>query len=365
MKIKDKLNNLASKQEIHDLSNDIINKVDTSKVVVEKPVIVPRRSVKWVPILAGAMALAVVVGVGVTIPFVVNNGNSQGGGNITPTTPTTETTTETESNSITQEEFDEYEKIISYLGSAKEMDAYNIINIVKSFNNITYDVVNPAPVDNTKMTADEEQALVNDIDNYFYNIEEMLGIKKVTCASSINISTKYAYAKVITIDNAYSIYFNEEIIEEKNKGKTNYKYKAEMNGIVVYADKEYPFEGTLSYGDSKYQYLNTVHISDTEYVLVDEKFKPTENLFTYTYYNNGEEVKKIIVDQNLNDDGTTNKLSLQNQYTKIESFVLEDDRIACKIKSRESDYVYITKNETDDNVVYTYTFKNSNKEYLK
>jgi len=376
MKIKNMLKEKANKQEINDLQKEILAKVDTSKVL-DEPIIVPRRSVKWVPIFAGAFALVAAFTLGISIPFMTNGFNNSKD-NITNVVETGTGTPKTTEENITGNNTNTtvididteanvtIDEMQTYLSKMENQQSYNIINVASSFANLNFDEVTLDDV-SKKMTVSEEKALVNDLSSYMYNIEEMLGIKNApTCNRSNNTNTSYDYNDKIVVssnDSNYIIYLTEEIISEKNINKVNYKVNSAINGIININDSNYSFVGTYSYKDNVFEYNTRVILDENTYVEVNEKFKnkpnDKENLFTYNYYQNNELKKSIIVDQNLNSDYSTKSLKFKNSYTYIGSITVDNENIICKIQSRDGEILTIT----NDNGGYTYTFKNSTNKY--
>lgn len=376
MKIKNMLKEKANKQEINDLQKEILSKVDTSKVL-DEPIIAPRRSVKWVPIFAGAFALVAAFTLGISIPFMTNGFNNSKD-NITNVVETGTGTPKTTEENITGNNTNTtvididteanvtIDEMQTYLSKMENQQSYNIINVASSFANLNFDEVTLDDV-SKKMTVSEEKALVNDLSSYMYNIEEMLGIKNApTCNRSNNTNTSYDYNDKIVVssnDSNYIIYLTEEIISEKNINKVNYKVNSAINGIININDSNYSFVGTYSYKDNVFEYNTRVILDENTYVEVNEKFKnkpnDKENLFTYNYYQNNELKKSIIVDQNLNSDYSTKSLKFKNSYTYIGSITVDNENIICKIQSRDGEILTIT----NDNGGYTYTFKNSTNKY--
>lgn len=365
MKIKNMLKEKANKQEINDLQKEILAKVDTSKVL-DAPILAPRRNIKWVPIFAGAFALVAVFALGISIPFMTNgfNNSKDNNTNVVETgRPHITEDTQYYTGDVDNITIDEMQ---SYLSKMENQQTYNIINVAESFSKLNFDEVT-LDTANKKMTVSEEKALVNDLSNYMYNIEEMLGIKETpTCNKTDNTNTEYEFDNkiVVSSDNSnYIIYLTEDIISEKNINEVNYKVNSAINGVISINDKNYSFVGTYNYKDNVFEYNTKVDLDNNTYVVVNEKFKnktnDKENIFTYKYYQNGEEKKTIIVDQNLNLDYSTKSLKFQNGYTEIGSITADNNNIICNIKSRDGDVLTITNN----NGGYSYTFKNSNNKY--
>ena len=350
MNIKNKLKDLASKQEINDLHNDIINKVDTSKVL-EEPIIVPKRNIRLFPILLGAASLVLVFAIGLSIPFLTNGFNSKPAQTTIPDRPVV-TNSET-----TLDDFDFSEFTIqpqNFLNAMATQEAFNIVNVVNSFDNITFSNVELDTSEKKKMTVSEEQELVNDVDTNINNIEYMLKLKKSpTCVSKDNEDTKYNYNTRIDVssnESNYQMYLTEIVVEEKNIGEVNYKANKDYDGIIVSNNKEYKFNGTLRLTKNAFQYNTEVIIGDNKSVKVYEKFGTKENEFIYNYYDKTDldniKTKTITIKQLLNDDGSTKKVTFQNQYTEIESFINNKNTyINCKIKSRNTDYLSININD--------------------
>ena len=90
-----------------------------------------------------------------------------------------------------------------------------------------------------------------------------------------------------------------------------------------------------------------------KYISVREDLAST-NYFRYEYYGlNDELLKYVDIEQK------KTEIDFQNAYDKTVLKLNPDNSINCKIKSRNSDKLTITKSENS----YTYTFKNSGNVY--
>lgn len=365
MKIKNELKNLASKQEIHDLQSNILNKVDTSKVLNDS-FVERKRSIKLVPILAGAFALLLVFGLGISIPFITNSLNSNNPVETKPIETNPNTTTVVENNNPI--DFSNYstEYVNQYFSAMQTQEVHNIINVAGMLQNITYDEVTLDTSAKQKMTVSEETAIVNDLNNYISNIEEMLGMR-ATSIISREATEENEYSNKISVKSLpldYVIYFNEDIIEEKNINEVNYKSNSIIQGVITCGSNRYKFNGTFRLTKTAFEYETRVELDSNKYVIVKEQFKSSENIFKYSFFdknvNKSESIKEIIVDQKLNEDGTTREIDFQNSYTKLASIKPDTTGyISCKIKGRDGDSISITKNVNQ----YIYTFNNSNNKF--
>jgi len=368
MKIKNELKNLASKQEIHDLQSNILNKVDTSKVLNDS-FVERKRSIKLVPILAGAFALLLVFVLGISIPFITNSLNSNNPVETKPieTTPITNPITENVTSNDSPIDFSSYstEYVDQYFSAMEIQEVHNIINVAGMLQNITYDEVTLDTSAKQKMTVSEETAIVNDLNNYISNIEEMLGMRNSSSPSKEKIDEN-GYSNKINVSSLpldYVIYYNEQIIEEKNINEINYKSNSSIQGVIKCGEKSYKFNGTFRLTKTAFEYETRVELTSNKYVIVKEQFKSSENIFKYSFFDkniNSDSIKDIIVDQKLNEDGTTREIDFQNSYTKLASIKADNTGyISCKIKGRDGDSISITKKVNQ----YIYTFNNSNNNY--
>ena len=359
MNIKNKLKDLANKQEINDLHENIISKVDTSKVL-DDPLIIPTRRFRLFPLILGAASFVMVFAIGLAIPFMVNGVNTKPAQTNIPTEPVV-------TNPPTETMVDEFDfsvltiKPQNFLNTMESQEAYNIVNVVNTFNNITFSNVSLDTAEKPHMTESEEIELVNDINNNISNIEYMLGLKaSPSCISSENTNTKYDYATLVDVKE-------EVVVEEKNIGEINYKSNKDYDGIIVSGNNEYSFSGSLRLTKNAFEYNTTVIIDNNKYVKVYEKFGTRENEFIYNYYDKSDveniKTKTITINQLLNEDGTTKKVSFENLYTDLDYIRNgENNYLSCKIKSRDSEMLSI--NLVDGNK-YEYRFKNSDNTYLK
>lgn len=345
--IKSKLKMLANKQEIHDLSNSIINNVDKSRVIIA-----PERKRRGLGLYTAflsvltASTLVLFVGVLGAVKKGSNNNSSEMDNELNLTAETV--------NEIYNKEF------------------YNIVNVANSFNEISFATVE-FNTENKRMTESEERILVSDINNYIYNIEDMFGLTNPTSSTMINnANSLIEYDKIINVNgpyHSYEMYYSENIISEKNIGKANYKLNANYVGLLCANSYEYEISGNKKIENGKIEFITKINQDEYNYVVVSEIFGSTQNTFRYDYYlNNNNTGRYIIVEQKLNDDGSTREIYIKNGQRLDSSDVNYDSTILTmgdehyiegKIKSRDGDYVYIEK----DNSNFTYTFKNSKNSY--
>ena len=367
-KIKEKLINASNKQEIHDLSSNIINKVDTSKVLV--PTDAVRRKPRWVPVLLSAIPLTAVFLLGLSIPFITNGVKNNNGKNpgktVDPITPI-----ETVDDSIDFSNIS-YEEAMEFMSMMESHDVYNIITAANTFDKLTYDNVILDDASKPRMTESEENQLVNDISLYMPTIEAMFGLREEpTCIKKNNNNESFEYSKKIEVrakDFNYDIYLDEIILGEKNVGEANYKSDSSVNGVVVIEASEYEFNGTFKYVETKtnkyFEYVNVVTLSNNRTVKVKEVFKKDRCEYTYTYSDDINNIdREIFIEQKIDlETSETREVSFKNGYTSVGSIKqTEKDYLRCKIQSRDSDYIIVSKDEDS----YKYVFNNSKNEYLK
>ena len=354
--IKEMLLKAARDQKINDNSKAIISNVDTSKVIISQKK-APRR-LRFAPYaLVGIASAVIMVGIGFAIGSTatsVNTVDSPAG------------------------QFDDFETMTQFITGSQAVEYYNIVNVASILDDFTYDVVTRSTT-SKNMTTEEEASLVNDVDLYMYNLEEMLGLTTPSQPVLIENGNNYHNYKndvcVKLSNDNYHIYFDEEILKEENKGETNYKLKSIITGSILVENNEYQFTGTrdIKNGASIYStkiYLDSEDSSD--YFLINEEFNTNENEFTYEAYIDDVRVKYIDVEQSLNTDGSTDSVYLRklldpskdvesNNMNQV-TFALSDTHyMAGKLKSRNGDYIYVDKNESS----YEYSFKNSLNKYIK
>lgn len=366
--IKFMLKEAANKQEISDLQERILSNVDITKIKEEpKSVALPKRKFNFFPLaMAGVATAALVLTLSITIGVMNNNTNTNN-----PVNPTVDPNPPVV--------FDEIEmtKLETFYSSFTVNDAPNMINIVNTFNNISYDVVDGRIVDSNKnLKPDMEQAIVNDVNPYIYNIEDMLNLTENTTSTlKANTNQDYDYKYLIEVTNLnykYYIYYNETLTEEKNADKTNYKYKADLTGKVVSGDNVYDFTGEKRIKNSKLTYTTNITVANNESVSVTEIFTVNHDFtinydkFEYRYsYQNGENVKNVEITENFKNEKIDNIRFIANKG-KMNEFKMtittkDNAYINCSIDGRNSEVLSITNNNGE----YTYKFKNSNNEYKK
>ena len=345
--IKKKLIMASENQKINDLSSKIIDKVDTSRVIIK-----PKAQKKKIPYyFIGKLAIfsAGVAGIlmlGISFGKINDKNNNNIG--------------------IEESQFDIDEVTLNtYLDKIETQETYNIVNIAHAIENINiFDVEEGL---DKNLTKSQEEALVNDINQYIYNIEDMRGLTpKVECISTNNLDINYNYSDKITINSpyySYNLYITERIIEESNVGEATYKSNSIIEGVIVIGEKEYSIIGTKIIKNGTIEYTNKIIIDNDNYINVKELFKEKlndkDNEFTYEYHI-GNKTKTITVTQKRDLDGNTTKIHFDNGYNKIEDiYNNEENYLACKIKSSNSDILYINKNLD----TFSYKFKNSGNEY--
>ncbi len=355
--IKKMLKKLSEDQEIHDIQKLILDNVDKTKVLNPEPVrkpLAPRKRRFVFPVLMGALATAAFV---VTFVLAFNFKNN---------TP------------IIYDDVN-FEFAEAYYSNFTTIDADNMINIVNTFNNISYVEVPDTTVSEKKhnLTPELEESIVNDVDAYRYNLEEMLGKITPNHTQSLNENPNYNYKKVIDVTNGnyeHHIYFTENILEVIESDESSFRYKSELNGVIVSGSNQYTFTGIKRIKRTRLSYELTINIDDNNYVEVKEQYDINSDLtinyktFNYDYiYHSNDNVKNVRIEQKFNDDKSTKEISFvanegKSNEVKMTFKPKDDYYMYSSIKSRESEELYITKN---DNNSYTYKFRNSKNEYTR
>ena len=282
--IKNKLIEAANKQQINDLSDEIIRKVDTTKVLNSTPS--RKKSFNFAPfIFAGATACTLAVVIGVSIGLNVNRG--------------------TNTNNPTNSAFDftntSSEEVQRLLNKISTQESYNIINIANSLDVVLDDVKNNnASIEEGIMNPEIEIALAKDFNPYIYNIEAMYDLyDPIVSTVSNNTNSLYSYEKDLKIVSPYyeyHLYYDEVITEQKNANEDNYKEKSDIDGIIICGFNAYDFETHKTIKNDTVEYKSTIYVSTTKYVEIDSKFTTDRNIYTYTYYNDNE-TKEVNIEQ--------------------------------------------------------------------
>lgn len=331
--IKAMLLEKANKQTIHDLSDKIISNVDTSKVVIA-PIKESRLGIRNISIISSSVVLCACA-VAVMAVTLANDDS---------TTPLDNTSTLTR---ITSDE-----QVISTYAQ----EAYTLANLALSFNDVSYITPELDTITNY-MTVSEEEYLVNDLDAYITNIEAMLGLVEISYSCYNNYSIEYAYEYMLNITSPYfeyTFYFNDEVTDVKNEDKPNYKVDSNLTGIIVDGNNVYDVVGSKRIENGSQEFNMQINIGNN-YITVREDFSDN-NYYRYEYYDNNDNLLKYIdIDQK------SNEIDFRNAYDKTVIKLNNDNSIHCKIKSRNSDYLDIVKEDG----LYKYTFKNSSNVYIK
>ena len=382
--IKKMLKKLSEDQEIHDIQKLILDNVDKSKVLNSEPKIKPlapkkRRFV--FPVLLGALATAVFV-VTFVIAFNFKNNNPENnpiepnpnvpvepGDIIDPTEPA-EIDVVYDDVSIDVAE--------AFYSNFTTIDASNMINIVNTFNKVSYVEVTDTTINEKKhyLTPELEESIVDDVDAYRFNLEEMLGKVSSTRTQALNENPNYSYKKVIDVINdsfEHHIYFTENILEVVESDESSFRYKSELNGVIVSGSHEYSFTGIKRIKKSRLSYEINIIIDENNYVEVKEQYDINSDLtinyktFNYNYiYHSNDFIKNVRIIQKFDLDKTTKEvefISNEGKSNEVKMTFKPNNTYYLKssIKSRESDELYISKNDNS----YTYKFKNSNNEYVR
>ena len=351
--IKFLLKEAANRQEISDLSDKIISNVDVTKINRPSSIKAPRR-IKVFPLILGVMATALVV----------------------TTTVITSLSGTNSVNTVTYSDIT-MSSLQRFYSDFTVNDTPNMINIVNTFNNISYEEVDGRVVDgDKKLKLDMENAIVNDLNAFIFNIEDMLGLENNDSLLTANTNPLYDYKYLVTYtntNNSYYIYYDETVVEEKNIEKDNYKYKADLIGEIILGDNSYLFTGEKRIKNSKLSYVTNIKLSDDKNVRVSEvytinpDFTINYNQFEYNYsYTNLNETKNIEIVQKFGADGEVSNVRFIANRGRYDEYKLTFTNDATRyikgaFDSRDKYEIYISKNNSG----YTYTFKNSNNTYLK
>ena len=350
--LKNKLIQAANKQEISDLSDNIISKVDITKV--KAPVYKAERNYKALPFAFGGIALAsAVVAVGVAIGLNSNNGTKPTNNGIIDNGATLDVDDPVDFTDITSEET---RQLLSQISTR---ETYNMINAAYNFNNITFGTFETS--EDSSMTPSMEEALANDFNDYIYNIEDMFNIVEPTvCAVTKNKNINYDYSYDLEVRSPYynyHIYYSETYIEKKNENQVNYKENSTLVGVIVLNGYTYNFETSKTIKNDNVDF-NTKIIKGDNQIELRSLFTSDRYKFTYTY-KYGENVKDVYIEQKIKDGNTTEiEFNSRNKTFQLVVKAQEDNSLECKIKSRNDSFTVVRENNH-----YNYLFKNSQKIY--
>lgn len=361
--IKQKLRVLADKEEIKDFSNEIISKVDTSNVYLNKPAKVRHKAFKFV--LSGTLATACAV-------LLVALGISVGLNN------------NTHSNSIVDDSDDvisyvSKEDVIKYLDDVETKEYYNMVNVASNLDEFTkfYFLEKSS---SKELSTTEEEVIVSNISAYIYNMEDMFGLleKDVKAFYKENkIDNGYKYD--LQIDSSYysyHVYYNETVINQKELDGQIVKLNSNTEGKIVLEDVTYAFTGNKIIKNNKITFTTKILIDENKTIEISETFGEKENEYIYSFVSNSKTVKKIEVVDKLNTEGVSEKIKTnyiwingeldsktngESNDCKIEIDFTKgtDSYIDGAFKSKNKNHVYINKT----NNTFTYTFKNSKNKY--
>jgi hypothetical protein len=370
--IKNMLKAAANKQNIHDLDKEIINKVDTSKVVIAQKK--PTRKLRvfgysFTGIACASMAVAIGIGVGLSIN---KNNNNQA---------------YTSNNDDIDEPLPYVSSgdTITYLESVEKQEFYNLVNIANSLETFkNYDVLQKTA--SKELSVGEEKAIANNINAYVYNIEDMLGILETECKTISNPDkSKYAYDNKLVVSvlkaeevlQTYTAYYTETIINKKTIKGTNdiYKLDASTTGVIVVGEYEYKFVGTEKISNQKITFTTSIEIDESKSVTVQETFAEKGNEYKYSFYEADSLKKEVLIVESLDENKEVvevetnfvwvngnydSKSNTENDDNKVEvDFILSGETLVGKFKSKNNNEVTVTESDLE----FIYTYKNSTESY--
>ena len=362
--IKAMLKAAADRQEINNIQDRILNCVDTSKVV--RPIEMPkRRSFRFLGYTIAGVATAALL-----ITFGITYGVNTGKGEAPYYEPHQQDLPNPEEPAVTeQKDYDTFVKeeigeelAISY-NSIMARDAYNMISAANTFKNYSFNdyssVIEP-------LSADLEGKIVSDVSPFVHNLEDMFGlVEKTTCVSSKNTNPNYTFDNVIEVDSpyySYDIYYNEILREESNLNRDNYKYKAELAGVIAGDDYSYLFYGIRRIKNGRMEYETNIFVSNSRNITIKEVFSTKNYEFTYIY-NNGTKSNKVNIQQKFDENKLTKEVDfslLDTDNNKLGFTFKHSDKyyLYSKVKSADTE-LYISKVED----TYNFKFKKSGNEY--
>lgn len=365
--IKNMLKAAANKQNIHDLDKEIINKVDTSKVVIAQKK--PTRKLRvfgysFTGIACASMAVAIGIGVGLSI----NKNNNQA---YTPNNDDIDEPLPYVSSGDT----------IKYLESVEKQEFYNLVNIANSLETFkNYDVLQKTA--SKELNEEEEKAIANNINAYVYNIEDMLGILETECKTISNPDkSKYAYDNKLVVSvlkaeevlQTYTAYYTENIINKKTIKCTDeiYKLDASTEGVIVVGEYEYKFVGTEKISNQKITFTTSIEIDESKSVTVQETFAEKGNEYKYSFYEADSLKKEVLIVESFDENKEVvevetnfiwvngnydSKSNNENDDNKVEvDFILSGETLVGKFKSKNNNEVTVTESDLE----FIYTYKNS------
>jgi len=313
--------------------------------------------------IAGVATAVLVLTLSITIGVMNNRGNNP----VVPSNPVDPV--------IPQEPVVEYEEISlntleKFFSDFTVNDAPNMINIVNTFNNVSFD--KPSNVTTGALSVEMENTIVNDVNPFIDNIEEMLGY--TSTQSTLNASNIAGYEYLINVNNnnyIYNIYYNETLTAEKNVDKDNYKYRAELNGIIIVGNNNYSFTGEKRIKNSKLIYTTNISIGQNQTVDVQESFTINKDFtinynqfeFKYNYHLNNV-IKNFRITQRFDSNKNIRDIRFVANETEPCEFKMtikkNDNGFTASIDSRNDD-LYVSKLANG----YEYKFKNSKNIYIK
>lgn len=332
-KIKNKLLEAANRQDIHDLSSDIISKVDTSKVKMSFEPIKRRR-----PIFAIGGVVSALAACSVAVAIVGVSLSSSNKDNSAPSDSVIEDDNLTSNQSI-------------YLADYAS-DIYTLASI--AINNIDNDMNSST---GGFLTKENEKIIVDEINPYISTIESFL--KKETVSFKYSEVDFLGYDSLLNVssdDGSVSFYYNEILETEKNVGEVNYKSYSTVEGLIKINDSlSYKVEGYKRIKNGKIDTYLDVLLENENKISLQEIKSDIEVDYRFKEYINGKENYINIVNR------IDKEVVRFEQSFKLD-FVIKADILQADFADGYNDEL-LTVNFINDTIVYH--FKNSDNSISK
>lgn len=332
--IKKMLIESARKQEVHNLSQDIISKVDTSKVNMEY---IPISRKSFLPRITSLITcMASILAVVLILMFGIRTNKLEA--------PEIDNDDKSDIN-IPNEELDLPNANV--ILEEYVVDTYALVNIALS--SIINEEVNPTSENLTDL---QEKEIIDNLHPYMASIRNILDETKLQYTQEISNDNNDYFKEHISINdgvNEFEFYYTETLVSEKNNNG-NYKSKLEINGVIIVKGYEYSLEGNKKVQNGQLETELTIAISPCDMIRLKRKTGTSLNEYTYTEYKNLDKVKEVRITEKVA------SVYFEMNSENIE-FKKNDDIILGTIKSHNGDELYVSGNN--------YQFKNSKNTYQK
>ena len=313
--IKKLLKEEANKAQIPSYTNQILSKVDLSKVSMQETIQKPKRiRLHYAYYAFGGLAIACLL---ILLLVKINN----------PKNP----------------------PINSPIGSSKINEVY--AKQMYSLASITAD----SGSYKLAYTEEEEMAIVEDVDKYMLTIDNIFNSDRFTYEVVLNTNSKYSYDNYLTVTYLGNIHYEmyyTEIPYNDDDDRDYDEINTYLEGILIIDSNEYQIKGFKEIENDESEFEMKIVYSDGYYTKVSQELEIDENDYEFEFYRNNKRYSEVSIECEFDE----NKVELQiddNEYELNYNnngylLYLDDDTVTI----------------TFENGQFKYQFRHSNNNYF-